>query len=283
MLFRSDDISKSPYFGATAGEIDWTFRVKMQSVCQKYITHSISSTCNLKNDVSTETVSDIYFTAWKANLKGITIYRDGSRDGVLVSNEKKEEAKLLEYLIKDNNAPKRPKTLECDVLRFTNNNEKWISCVGLIKNGTELRPYEIFTGKMEDFIIPTYVMKGTIIKHKNEDGSKRYDFSYVDKHGYKVVMEGISRSFDEQYWNYAKFISALLRHGMPIKSIVELIDSLKLDTDLINTWKKGIQRILKNYIKDDKISDKKCPECGEESLVFENGCMICKSCGNSKC
>jgi len=279
LITNNDDIMKSPYYGCEAHNIDWNKRIKLQAVCQKYVTHSISSTINLKNDVDEKTVSDIYFEAWKNKLKGITIYRDGSRSGVLISKDNTSN----NLFFGDNNAPKRPKSLECDVIRFTNNNEKWMSFVGLYKNGGNIyRPYEIFTGLAEDILIPNYVIRGEIIKVKI-DNKSRYDFSYTDRHGYKITIEGLNRTFNENYWNYAKLISGLLRHKMPLVKLVDLIESLKLDSDLINTWKNGIKRTLKKYIEDGVKLDKICPICKQETLSYENGCLICKNCGDSKC
>ena len=275
------DINKSPYAGSTATEIDWAKRVEMQSIVQKYTTHSISSTINLPSDVPVETVGKIYFEAWQKGLKGITVYRDGSRSGVLISNDAKKEEKKNEII--ESIAPKRPKKIKAEIVRFMNHDQKWISFIGLIKG----RPYEIFTGKSEDsFIIPTWVEKGWIIRAINkEDNTKRYDFQYLDKDGYRVTIEGLSRSFDKEYWNYAKLISGVLRHGMPIPQVVELIGNLNLYSDSINTWKKGIERSLKKFIPDGtQVEDKACKSCGDaDGLIYEEGCLKCKSCGYSKC
>ncbi len=276
----SEDITQSPYHGATAGEIDWMQRIKLQSTVQKYVTHSISSTINLPADVSAEKVGDIYLEAWKQGLKGITVYRDGSRSGVLVTSDDKkkdEPARIIE-----SRAPKRPKVLEAEIVRFTNDNEKWIAFVGVL-NG---RPYEVFTGKSEDsFNLPAWVQRGWIIKNRNGDDMKRYDFQYVDKEGYKVTIEGLSRSFDKEFWNYAKLLSGVLRHGMPLPHVVDLIHNLNLFDESINTWKSGVERALKRFIPDGtKAVDKVCPECKDpEGLVYEEGCLKCKSCGNTKC
>ncbi len=268
------DITKSPYYGSTAPEIDWIKRVQLQAVVQKYTTHSISSTINLPSDVSVEKVGEIYLQSWKMGLKGITVYRDGSRTGVLVSadDSKKKEISI---------SPKRPKSLEAEVVRFQNKNEKWIAVVGILNN----KPYEIFTGKAEDaFSLPNYVQQGWVIKVSNEDGTKRYDFQYLDKDGYKVTIEGLSRSFDKEYWNYAKLISGILRQGMPLPQVVELVESLNFYDDHINSWKYGVARALKKFIPDGTKADKVCPSCGDpEGLVYEEGCLKCKSCGNSKC
>ena len=272
------EISKSPYAGATATEIDWKKRIEMQALVQKYTTHSISSTINLPSDVSVQKVSDIYVEAWKQGLKGITVYRDGSRSGILVSSEKKKEKDDKNHIFPS----KRPKKLEADIIRFKNKMEDWIAVVGLIDG----RPYEIFTGKMEDvFNLPNWVNKGWVIKNKDENGKSRYDFQFIDKQGYRVTIEGLSRSFDKEYWNYAKLISGVLRHGMPMHEAVKLIEGLNLYDDFINTWKNGVARALKRYIKDGvSPQDKKCPQCGDpEGLVFEEGCLSCKSCGYSKC
>ncbi|MCX6311221.1 MAG: adenosylcobalamin-dependent ribonucleoside-diphosphate reductase [Bacteroidetes bacterium] len=274
------DIAKSPYAGSTAQEIDWKQRVEMQAVVQKYTTHSISSTINLSNDVTEQTVSDIYLESWKKGLKGITVYRDGSRAGVLVSNDKKE-VKPTNNII-ESQPPKRPKKLDAEVMRFMNGNEKWIAVVGLL-NG---QPYEVFTGKAEDSImIPSWVEKGWVMKNLNDEGKKQYDFQFKDKEGYRVTIEGLSRSFNKEYWNYAKLISGVLRHGMPIIHVVDLIENMNLDNVTINTWKTGVERALKKYIPDGtKALDHKCGECGDpEGLVFEEGCLKCKSCGHSKC
>lgn len=273
------DISKSPYAGATAQEIDWHKRIEMQAVVQKYTTHSISSTINLSNEVTTDTVGNIYLDAWKNGLKGITVYRDGSRSGVLVSTDKKE--KKTSSII-ETQPPKRPKTLEAEVMRFMNGNEKWIAVVGLLDG----QPYEVFTGKAEEsIIIPAWVEKGWVIKNVSDEGKKRYDFQFMDKEGYRVTIEGLSRSFNKEYWNYAKLISGVLRHGMPIIHVVDLIENLNLYNDSINTWKTGVERALKKYIPNGtKALDHKCGECGDpEGLVFEEGCLKCKSCGHSKC
>lgn len=272
------DIAKSPYQGSTATEIDWKKRIEMQAVVQKYITHSISSTINLPNDVSIDTVGQIYLEAWKNGLKGITVYRDGSRTGVLVSTDKKSETSE----IKETQPPKRPKILDAEVVRFMNHDEKWIAVVGVI-NG---RPYEVFTGRAEEaFSIPPMIEKGWVIKNKGEDGKKRYDFQYMDKDGYRVTIEGLSRSFNKEFWNYAKLISGVLRHGMPLPHVVNLIENLNLYSESINTWKTGVERALKKYIPDGtKAVDHKCNDCGSpDGLIYEEGCIKCKNCGNSKC
>jgi ribonucleoside-diphosphate reductase alpha chain len=276
------DISKSPYAGSSAGEIDWIKRIKLQAVVQKYTTHSISSTINLPNEVSVEKVGEIYLEAWKAGLKGITVYRDGSRSGILVDNRtKKSEIKRNDVII-ESIAPTRPEKIEAEIIRFMNHDEKWIAFVGLIDS----RPYEIFTGKCEDaFVIPDWVNKGYIIKVQTENQMKRYDFQYLDKENYKVTIEGLSRSFNKEYWNYAKLISGVLRHGMPIPHVVDLVGNLNLYNESINTWKNGIERALKKFIPDGTVAkDKVCSSCGDsEGLIYEEGCLKCKSCGHSKC
>lgn len=288
------DVDKSPYAGSTAPEIDWLKRVELQALVQKYVTHSISSTINLPDDIDEETVAQIYIDSWKKGLKGITVYRDGSRSGVLVSNDKTEktdaekaaldEKALTEFsnVFSITSAPKRPKKLEADVIRFQNDYDKWMAVVGKIDG----KPYEIFTGKLEDsFNLPPFVEEGWVIKEKTETGENRYDFQFIDKEGYRTTIEGLSRSFNKEYWNYAKLISGVLRHGMPINYIVDLVSDLNLYDDNINTWKNGVARALKRYIPDGTIAaDKKCPSCGDPNgLIYEEGCLNCKSCGHSKC
>lgn len=274
-----DDIAKSPYNGATAPEIDWLKRVEIQSVVQKYITHSISSTINLPASASVEQVDEIYMEAWKRGLKGITVYRDQSRSGVLIAEEENKNVCVNE--IRETNAPSRPKKLEAEVVRFLNNQEQWIAVVGLL-NG---KPYEIFTGRAEDsFYLPGWVDSGWVIKNKDSKKS-RYDFQYVDKEGYRITIEGLSRSFDKEYWNYAKLISGVLRHGMPLPYVVNLISNLNLYADSINNWKKGIERALKRFIPNgSSAADRMCISCGDpDGLVYEEGCLKCVSCGVSKC
>mgnify|MGYP000570471013 CR=1 FL=1 len=277
-LSGKKDISQSPYFKSTAPEINWKQRVRLQAIIQKYTTHSISSTINLAKEVSTDEVSDIYLTSWKEGLKGITVYRDGSRTGVLVSTDTKEELTQ----VRETKAPKRPKSIEAEIVRFQNNNEKWIAVIGILDN----HPYEIFTGKSEDsFYLPPFLNKGWIIKTKTEDNGNRYDFQYLDKDGYKVTIEGLSRSFDKEFWNYAKLISGVLRHGMPLPYVVNLISNLNLYDETINTWKNGVLRALKKFIPDGtKAADHICPQCDDpDGLIYEEGCLKCKSCGHSKC
>jgi len=240
------DISKSPYKGATAPEIDWVKRVEMQALVQKYTTHSISSTINLAKDVPVDLVGDIYIESWKKGLKGITVYRDGSRSGILIANDTKKETKSGECYA-ETIFPKRPKIIKAKVVRFQNDYDKWVAVVGLINN----RPYEVFTGKLEDaFLLPTWLEEGLVIKNKDEEGKSRYDFQFADKQGYKVTMEGLSRTFDKEYWNYAKLISGVLRHGMPIPYVVDLINNLNMYDENINTWKNGIVRTLKQFVED---------------------------------
>ncbi len=280
-IANESDYEKSPYFGSTAGEIDWLKRVELQAVVQKYVTHSISSTINLPNDVKPEKVADIYMQAWRKGLKGITVYRDGSRSGVLMAQDDKSGGKQTGDIV-ETHAPKRPTVLEAEVVRFTNNNEKWIAVVGVMG----ARPYEIFTGKAEDtFVIPTWVNRGWVIKSKNGGGKSRYDFQFEDKEGYKTTIEGLSRSFDKEFWNYAKLISGILRHGMPLPQVVDLVTNLHLDNASINSWRNGIERALKKFIPDGTVAaDRRCPECGDaEGLLYEEGCLKCKSCGQTKC
>jgi ribonucleoside-diphosphate reductase alpha chain len=281
-------IKKSPYFKATSADIDWLSKVKMQGIIQKWVDHSISVTVNVPKEVSEDLISKIYLTAWESGCKGMTIYREGSRDGVLVSSstKKKEETKPEEQndedTFKETKAPRRPAVLEADVIRFQNNYEKWIAFIGKLNN----KPYEIFTGKADDFYLPPWVEKGWIIKVKNatEQGDTRYDFRFTDKQGYKITYEGLSRSFNPIYWNYAKLISGVLRHGMPLPYVIDLIGNLDVKEDNINTWKNGVVRSLKRYIPDGtKATGTKCPECGEESVIYQDGCLTCQSCGYSKC
>ncbi|MDE5707812.1 MAG: adenosylcobalamin-dependent ribonucleoside-diphosphate reductase [Alistipes sp.] len=269
-------VAASPYHGATANDIDWVAKVRMQGEIQKWVDHSISVTVNLPNEVSEALVADVYRTAWECGCKGVTVYRDGCRDGVLIDKKKKSAAK-------EEGAPvlKRPKSIPADIIRFKNGSENWIAFVGL-KDG---RPYEIFTGKNEEdaMYLPPKITKGYIIKVREADGSKRYDFQYVDRYGYTNTIGGISRLFDEEFWNYAKLISGVLRHGMPITKVVSLIESLHLNSQTINTWKIGVERALKRYISDGTKTKDKCPSCGQETMAYQNGCLTCMSCGYSKC
>ena len=273
-------IEKSPYYKATANDVDWVQKVKMQGAIQKWVDHSISVTVNVPNETTEDMVKQIYQTAWEAGCKGCTIYRDGSRSGVLVATT--ENADKNNLIFKESAAPKRPKRLEVEVIRFQNNHEKWIAMVGVIDG----RPYEIFTGRAEDtFVFPNYVTKGWVLKQKDEEGNKSYDFQYCDKDGYRVTMEGLSRSFDKKYWNYAKLISGVLRHGMPLNHVVSLVDGLSTEQDHINTWKNGVVRALKKFIPDGTQAAKTaCPSCDDkDGLIYKEGCLSCKSCGYSKC
>ena len=268
-------VAKSPYYKATSNDVDWVSKVKMQGLIQKWVDHSISVTVNLPEATTEEMVAEVYKTAWESGCKGCTVYRDGSRAGVLVSNSKKDK--------KDSDVPvKRPAVLDCEVIRFKNNHESWIAFVG-VHNG---RPYEIFTGMTDDDVlaIPKSITRGKIIKIKDERGS-RYDFQYVDKYGYTNTVGGLSHMFNKEYWNYAKLISGVLRNGMPIPDVVNLVSSLRLDSDSINSWRNGVERALHSYIPNGTKAKhgKKCQECGSESLVYQEGCLLCTSCGSSKC
>lgn len=275
-------IKKSPYYHATAHDIDWVMKVKLQGDVQKWVDHSISVTVNLPKDVTEDVVSKIYQTAWESGCKGMTIYRDGSRDGVIISNNdagKKAAANPNE--ISENNAPKRPKELEADVIRFKNREEDWIAVVGML-NG---KPYEIFTGKAASFAsLPTWVKKGWVTRVKPKaDETARYDFSFTDQDGYVITIQGLSRMFQKEYWNYAKLISGILRHGMPLPNVVNLVDKLRFDDDTIMTWKNGVTRALKRYIKEGTKVKQACPECGQHTLAYKDGCVSCMNCGYSKC
>ncbi len=275
-------IKKSPFFKATANDVDWVAKVKMQGAVQKWVDHSISVTVNVPNDTKEELIGTIYETAWKVGCKGMTVYRDGSRAGVLVNNENKEKKKKEEVdEFKETRAPHRPDRLVADIVRFQNDHEKWVAVVGSL-NG---RPYEIFTGVAEDFWIPTWVQKGWIVKTRPDGVSSRYDFQFEDRQGYKITIEGLSRSFNKEYWNYAKLISGILRHGMPLPFVVNIISKLHFEVDSINTWKNGVERALKKFIPDGtKAAEHACPKCNDENgLVYQEGCLVCKSCGYSKC
>ncbi len=264
-------IAKSPYYKATANDVDWLAKVRKQGAIQKWVDHSISVTINLPADAKEELVSELYLNAWKSGCKGATVYRDGSRNGVLVSG--KPETQL--------ERPRRPKVLDCDVIRFNINEERWVAFVGLKDN----RPYEIFTGLADEeiFPIPKTIVKGQIIKVKSENSKTRYDFQYTDKYGYKKTIGGLSHMFKPEFWNYAKLISGVLRHEMPIADVVNLVQSLKLDSESINNWKNGVERALKKYIPNGTKAKGKCSECHSVNLVYEEGCLICKDCGSSKC
>ncbi|MFY0689217.1 MAG: adenosylcobalamin-dependent ribonucleoside-diphosphate reductase [Cyclobacteriaceae bacterium] len=279
-LYPEKDFDENPYQGATANEISWSKRVEIQSIIQQYVTHSISSTINLPSNTPVSTTNKIYMEAWRKGLKGITVYRDGSRAGVLVKSDHKE--KEDEHKIVDRIAPKRPIELDAKIVRFRNEKDNWMAFIGMMND----RPYEIFTGRAEDsFALPPYVDNGWIIKSKDQENKSRYDFRYVDSQGYNVTIEGLSRSFSEEFWNYAKLISGILRHGMPMKDVVHLIDNLNLDRDYINTWKNGVNRALRTFIPNGTRSkDHYCEHCGDsEGLVYEEGCLKCKSCGFTKC
>ena len=264
-------IAKSPYSKASANDVDWIAKVRMQGAIQKWVDHSISVTINLPADAKEELVSELYLTAWKSGCKGATVYRDGSRNGVLIAGK-------TEVL---SERPKRPKVLDADVIRFSINEEKWVAFVGL----KDSRPYEIFTGLADDevFPIPKSIVKGKIIKIKEDGGKTRYDFQYTDKYGYKKTIEGLSHMFKPEFWNYAKLISGVLRHEMPIADVVTLVESLRLDSESINNWKNGVEKALKKYIPNGTKAKGKCGECGSNNLVYEEGCLICKDCGCSKC
>jgi ribonucleoside-diphosphate reductase alpha chain len=274
----NDIIAKSPYYKATSNDIDWVAKVQMQGAIQKWVDHSISVTVNLPAEATEELVSNVYLTAWESGCKGMTIYRDGSRSGVLISNDTQKE-EISEF--QETKAPPRPKELEVEVVRFMNEDVKWIAFVGLFNN----KPYEIFTGKSSDFYIPDYVKKGWVIRTKKDDHtSARYDFEYEDSYGYRVTHRGLSRSFKKDYWNYAKLISGILRHGMPLPYVVELIDNLSFDNDSITTWKNGVVRGLKKFIPDGTQTGHSCPQCKEKNtIVYKEGCMTCTCCGYSKC
>ena len=279
-------VAQSPYYKATANDVDWLMKVKMQGDIQKWVDHSISVTVNLPNNVDEALVNRLYIEAWRSGCKGCTIYRDGSRAGVMVAveNKNKKPSKQPEPECKRPEVTEvRPQTLECDVVRFQNNKEKWVAFVGLLDG----YPYEIFTGLQDDdegIVLPKTVTKGKIIKQTNEDGSHRYDFQFENKRGYKTTVEGLSEKFNPEYWNYAKLISGVLRYRMPIDHVIKLVGSLQLKSESINTWKNGVERALKKYIVDGIIAHgKKCPVCGHETLVYQEGCLICKNCGVSRC
>lgn len=288
--YTQDEVEKlvqeSPYYKATANDVDWLKKVQMQGKIQKWVDHSISVTINLPNNVDEELVGKLYEEAWRVGCKGVTVYRDGSRSGVLIAaTDKKEEAKdgktvCFPY---DEEHFVRPKELDCDVVRFQNAKDKWIAFVGL-KDG---KPYEIFTGLADDeegILLPKTVTEGRIIKTVDENGNKRYDFQFQNKRGYKTTVEGLSHKFDKEYWNYAKLISGVLRYGMPIDQVIKLVAGLQLDNESINTWKVGVERALKKYIPDGtQIAGQECPSCGQKTLVYQEGCLTCKNCGYSKC
>lgn len=284
-------VARSPYHKATANDVDWLMKVRMQGAIQKWVDHSISVTVNLPNDVSEELVGKLYVEAWRSGCKGCTIYRDGSRSGVMISASKKDKKKSAAQKEKTSSdripvmavTETRPKELDCDVVRFQNNKEKWVAFVGLLDG----YPYEIFTGLQDDeegIALPKTVTKGRIIKQTNPDGTKRYDFQFENKRGYKTTVEGLSEKFNPEYWNYAKLISGVLRYRMPIDHVIKLVSSLQLKDQSINTWKNGVERALKKYMVDGtEAKGLVCPSCGQETLVYQEGCLICKNCGASRC
>lgn len=277
-------VAKSPYYKATSNDVDWLMKVKMQGRIQKWVDHSISVTINLPNNVSEDLVNQLYVEAWRSGCKGCTVYRDGSRAGVLLSTKKKDKKEEEECRCKPPQVVEvRPKVLEADVVRFQNNKEKWVAFVGLLDG----RPYEIFTGLQDDeegIVLPKSVTSGRIIKSYDEDGTKHYDFQFENKRGYKMTIEGLSEKFNKEYWNYAKLISGVLRWRMPIEQVIKLVSSLQLDSENINTWKNGVERALKKYVQDGtEAKGVKCPNCGHETLVYQEGCLICKTCGSSRC
>ena len=278
-------VEKSPYYKATSNDVDWLMRVKMQGRIQKWVDHSISVTINLPNDVDEALVNRLYVEAWRSGCKGCTVYRDGSRSGVLLSTkkDKKDKKEELPPCKPPTVVEVRPKVLEAEVVRFQNNKEKWVAFVGLLDG----HPYEIFTGLQDDeegISLPKSVTTGRIIKNIDEEGNKRYDFQFENKRGYKTTIEGLSEKFNKEYWNYAKLISGVLRWRMPIDRVIKLVDSLQLDSENINTWKNGVERALKKYVTDGTSAEgQKCPNCGNETLVYQEGCLICKTCGTSRC
>ena len=281
-------VAKSPYYKATSNDVDWLMKVKMQGRIQKWVDHSISVTINLPSTVDEELVNTLYVEAWRSGCKGCTVYRDGSRAGVLVSTQKtdKEEKRKEDEECRCKRpeiVEVRPKVLEADVVRFQNNKEKWVAFVGLLDG----HPYEIFTGLQDDeegIVLPKSVTCGKIIKNIDENGNKRYDFQFENKRGYKMTVEGLSERFNKEYWNYAKLISGVLRWRMPIDQVIKLVGSLQLDSENINTWKNGVERALKKYVQDGtEAKGMKCPNCGHETLVYQEGCLICTTCGSSRC
>lgn len=273
-------IEMSPYYGATSADVDWVMKVRLQGIMQKWVDHSISVTINLPENASEDLVATLYQTAWESGCKGVTVYREGSRQGVLISD--KAKTKDQNNIFQETHAPERPKRLEAEIIRFRNNDEEWIAFVGLLND----RPYEIFTGKDEDLYLHRNITKGWIVRHKNSPEERaRYDFEFVDKHGYYHIIQGLSRMFDENYWNYAKLISGVLRHGMPLPYVVELVSNLQFNEEKINTWKRGVARALKKFIPNGtKVTGRKCSSCGaEKGLIYQDGCQICLNCGITKC
>ena len=276
-------VAKSPYYKATSNDVDWLQKVRMQGRIQKWVDHSISVTINLPNDVSEELVDSLYVEAWRCGCKGCTVYRDGSRSGVLIATDKKKKKEDCNCMQPPVIVSTRPRELDADVVKFQNNREKWIAFVGLL-NG---RPYEIFTGLADDdegIMLPKNVSKGTIIKSYDEDGNKHYDFQFKNKRGYKMTIEGLDGKFNPEYWNYAKLISGVLRYGMPIDQVIKLVQGMELNSESINTWKNGVERALKKYLPNGvEAKGQKCPNCGLETLIYQEGCLICTNCGASKC
>ena len=276
-------VAKSPYYKATSNDVDWLQKVRMQGRIQKWVDHSISVTINLPNDVSEELVDSLYVEAWRCGCKGCTVYRDGSRSGVLIATDKKKKKEDCNCMQPPVIVSTRPRELDADVVKFQNNREKWIAFVGLL-NG---RPYEIFTGLADDdegIMLPKNVSKGTIIKSYDEDGNKHYDFQFKNKRGYKMTIEGLDGKFNPEYWNYAKLISGVLRYGMPIDQVIKLVQGMELNSESINTWKNGGERALKKYLPNGmEAKGQKCPNCGLETLIYQEGCLICTNCGASKC
>ena len=276
-------VAKSPYYKATSNDVDWLQKVRMQGRIQKWVDHSISVTINLPNDVSEELVDSLYVEAWRCGCKGCTVYRDGSRSGVLIATDKKKKKEDCNCMQPPVIVSTRPRELDADVVKFQNNREKWIAFVGLL-NG---RPYEIFTGLADDdegIMLPKNVSKGTIIKSYDEDGNKHYDFQFKNKRGYKMTIEGLDGKFNPEFWNYAKLISGVLRYGMPIDQVIKLVQGMELNNESINTWKNGVERALKKYLPNGtEAKGQKCPNCGHETLVYQEGCLICTNCGASRC
>jgi ribonucleoside-diphosphate reductase alpha chain len=282
-------IEKSPYYKATSEDVDWHEKVRMQGEIQKWVDHSISVTINLPNDTTEKTIDELYRTAWKSGCKGLTVYRDGSRSGVLIKDDNKKS--ITDYL-KENNAPKRPKTLECEVVNFVNNKEKWIGFMGVYEEKDKTKyPYELFTGLLESFNVPSYVEKGWIKKAKDKKTNKtRYDFIYLDKDGYEVIMSGLNRAFNRELWNTSKMISAMLRHKIHLPTIINLVDTLQINGSkgvgfpMFGTWQAGVKRTLKKYLKISQVDDESvCPSCGSTNLIRMEGCIKCKDCQWSKC